>query len=315
MDITKKIYVAGHSGLVGSSFCRQLKAMGAKNIVTRSHAELDLCNQAATETFFQQEKPDYVIMAAAKVGGIAANYTYPADFARENLQIQTNIIHSAYTSGCKKLLFLGSSCIYPKFCPQPMKEEHLLTGLLEPTNEGYAAAKISGVLLCKAYRQQYGFDAIAVMPGNLYGPGDSFHAEDSHVLAAFIRRLHEAKLADLKEVTIWGTGTSLREFVYVDDAVDAALFLMFNYSGEKHVNIGTGFELSMLDLAKAIAEVVGFKGTIVTDTSKPDGTPRKLLDSSVLFDMGWKPKVSFEDGLRTTYQWYIEQRAAGTLRQ
>lgn len=315
LDLSKKIYVAGHRGLVGSAFCKKLEAMGAANIVTRTHKELDLCSQEATESFFQRERPDYVIMAAAKVGGIVANDTYSADFTRENLQIQTNTIASAYRAGCKKLLFLGSSCIYPKLCPQPIKEEYLLTGPLEPTNDGYAIAKISGLMLCKTYRKQYGFNAISVMPGNLYGPGDNFHSEDSHVLPALMRRFHEAKRDGASEVTIWGTGTPLREFVYVDDMVDGTLFLLQNYSGEKHVNIGSGVEMTMMELAKRVAEVVGFSGNILTDPTKPDGTPRKLMDSSFLFSMGWKPSVIFEDGLRGTYQWFLEQEARGMVRK
>lgn len=314
-DPTKKIYVAGHRGLVGSAFCRKLTALGAKNIITRTHSELDLCNQAATEAFFREERPDYVIMAAAKVGGIVANDTYSADFTRENLQIQTNTIDSAYRNDCKKLLFLGSSCIYPKLCPQPIKEEYLLTGPLEPTNDGYAIAKISGLMLCRTYRKQYGFNAISVMPGNLYGPGDNFHPENSHVLPALMRRFHEAKQAGLSEVTIWGTGKPLREFVHVDDMVDGALFLMRGYSGEKHVNIGSGVEMTMMELAERIARVVGFSGKILTDPARPDGTPRKFMDSSFLFGMGWKPSIAFEDGLRGTYQWYLEQEACGTVRK
>lgn len=315
LDLDKKIYVAGHRGLVGSAFCRKLGALGAGNIVTRTHAELNLCDQAATETFFREERPDYVIMAAAKVGGIVANDTYSADFTRGNLQIQTNTIDSAYRNGCKKLLFLGSSCLYPKLCPQPIKEEYLLTGPLEPTNDGYAIAKIAGLMLCKTYRKQYGFNAISVMPGNLYGPGDNFHPKDSHVLPALMRRFHEAKRDGLSEVAIWGTGKPLREFMYVDDMVDAALFLLRNYSGEKHVNIGSGVEMTMMELAERIAEVVGFSGKILTDPTKPDGTPRKFMDSSFLFGMGWKPSIAFDDGLRGTYQWYLEQEARGKVRK
>jgi GDP-L-fucose synthase len=309
VNLQDKIYVAGHRGLVGAAFCRKLKALGAERIITRTHAELDLCNQAATEDFFRRERPDYVILAAAKVGGIIANDRYSADFARENLQIQTNVMDSAYRNGCKKLLFLGSSCIYPKFCPQPMREEHLLTGPLEPTNDAYAVAKIAGLILCKSYRKQYGFDAISVMPGNLYGPGDNFHPENSHVLPALLRRFHEARLSGAGEVVIWGTGKALREFIHVDDMVDASLFLLRNYSGEGHVNIGSGFEISIADLARAIAKTVGFAGDIRTDPSKPDGTPRKLLDASLLFSLGWRPAVDFYEGLRTTYAWYLEQTA------
>lgn len=315
MDLNKKIYVAGHRGLVGSAFCRKLQNMGAAHIITRTHAELDLTRQADTEAFFRSERPDYVILAAAKVGGILANDVYSADFTRENLQIQTNVIDAAHRNGCQKLMFLGSACIYPKLAPQPMREDALLTGPLEPTNEGYAIAKIAGLTLCRTYKKQYGFDAISVMPGNLYGPGDNFHPEESHVLPAMLRRFHEAKLSGVESVTIWGTGTPLREFVHVDDAVDGALFLMRSYSGEQHVNIGSGFEISMYELAKAVATVVGYTGVITTDPSKPDGTPRRLMDCSFLFSMGWKPSVNFMDGLRDTYQWYLEQEAAGAVRK
>jgi GDP-L-fucose synthase len=315
MDLQRKIYVAGHCGMVGSAVCRKLRSLGAVNLVMRTHAALDLCRQADTEAFFREEKPDYVILAAAKVGGIVANDVYSADYTRENLQIQTNVIDAAYRHGCKKLLFLGSSCIYPKLCPQPMKEEYLLSGPLEPTNEGYAVAKISGLMLCRTYRKQYGFDAISVMPGNLYGPGDNFHPENSHVVPALLRRFHEAKISGAKEVVIWGTGTPKREFLHVDDAVDAAVFLMQKYSGAQHVNIGSGFELSMYDLAKAVAEVTGFGGAIRTDPLKPDGTPRKLMDSSFLRGLGWLPSIDFSDGLRATYQWYLEQESSGDIRK
>lgn len=308
MDLNKKIFVAGHRGLVGSAFCRTLKSQGAKNIITRTHSQLDLSNQAAVNNFFMEERPEYVILAAAKVGGIIANVTYPAEFMYQNLLIQTNVIDAAYRNDCKKLLFLGSSCIYPKLCPQPIKEEYLLTGSLEETNEPFAVAKISGIMLCKSYRKQYGFDAIAAMPGNLYGPEDNFHPENSHVLPAMIRRFHEAKRDNLKEVTIWGTGTALREFVHVDDIVGGALFLMQNYSGEQHVNIGSNIEMSMMELAERVAEVVGFTGKIFTDPTKPDGTPRKLMDSSFIQNLGWKASVDFTEGLRDTYKWYIEQQ-------
>ena len=314
-DPAGKIYVAGHRGLVGSAFCRKLKALGASTVVTRSHAELNLCDQAATEAFFKKERPEYVIMAAAKVGGIVANDTYSADFTRENLQIQTNIIDSAYRNGCKKLLFLGSSCIYPKLCPQPIKDEYLLTGLLEPTNDGYAIAKIAGLMLCKAYRKQYGFNAISVMPGNLYGPGDNFHPADSHVLPALMRRFHEAKRDGFSELAIWGSGTPMREFVHVDDMVDGALFLMREYSDAGHVNIGSGVEMTMMELAERIAAVVGFNGTILTDPTKPDGAPRKLMDSSFLFSMGWRPSIAFEEGLRGVYEWYVAQERMGGIRK
>ncbi|MDR3176211.1 MAG: GDP-L-fucose synthase [Desulfovibrio sp.] len=313
--LRRRIYVAGHRGMVGSAICRKLRALGASGIITRTHAELDLCSQADTEAFFREQRPDYVILAAARVGGIVANDSYSADFTRENLQIQTNVIDSAYRNGCLKLLFLGSSCIYPKFCPQPMKEEYLLSGPLEPTNDGYAVAKIAGLMLCKAYRKQYGFDAISVMPGNLYGSGDNFHPENSHVVPALLRRFHEAKCSGAGEVTIWGTGKPMREFLHVDDAADAALFLLRNYSGAGHVNVGSGFEMSTLELAKTIAEVVGFSGAIRTDPSKPDGTPRKLMDSSFLYGMGWRPAIDFCDGLRATYRWYLEHEKTGGVRK
>lgn len=308
MDLNKKIFVAGHRGLVGSAFCRTLQSQGAKDILTRTHAELDLTDQSAVNSFFAKERPDYVILAAAKVGGIIANEKYPAEFALQNMQIQTNVIDAAYRNACSKLLFLGSCCIYPKFSSQPMKEDALLTGLLEPTNEPYAVAKIAGIILCQAYKKQYGFDAISAMPANLYGPGDNFHPENSHVLPAMIRRFHEAKRGNLKEVTIWGTGTALREFVHVDDIVDGALFLMQNYSGSQHVNIGSNFEMSMMELAERVAEVVGFSGKILTDPTKPDGAPRRLIDSFIIHNMGWKPKIDFTEGLRDTYNWYLEQQ-------
>lgn len=307
MDLNKKIFVAGHKGLVGSAFCRKLQSQGAEHLLVRTHDELDLCNQAAVNNFFATEQPEYVILAAARVGGIIANKKYPAEFAHQNLLIQSNVIDAAYRHGCVKFLFLGSSCIYPRLCPQPIKEEYLLTGLLEPTNDAYAIAKIAGIMLCKAYRRQYNFDAIAAMPGNLYGPGDNFHPENSHVLPAMIRRFHEAKRDGLQEVTIWGTGKALREFVYVDDMIDGALFLLENYSGEQHVNIGSNVEMSMMELAECVAELVGFTGNILTDPTKPDGTPRKIMDSSFLCNMGWKPSIDFSEGLCRTYRWYLDQ--------
>ncbi len=312
MDLNKKIFVAGHRGLVGSAFLRKLKSMGATNLIVKTHAELDLANQEMTNNFFEKEKPDYVILAAAKVGGIIANSTYPADFIYLNMMIEANVIHAAYKNNCTKLLFLGSSCIYPKLCPQPIKEEYLLTGPLEETNEPFAVAKIAGIMLCKAYRRQYDFDAIAAMPGNLYGPEDNFHPENSHVLPAMMRRFHEAKLNNLPEVAIWGTGTALREFVHVDDIVGGALFLMDNYSGEDHVNIGSNDELNMMELALAVAKVVGYEGKITTDPSRPDGTPRKLMDSSFIQSMGWKPSTPFEQGLRETYAWFVQQESVRT---
>lgn len=299
-----KFFVAGHRGLVGSALCRALQRSGYTNICTRSHAELDLLEQQAVRDFFAEEKPDYVILAAAKVGGIHANSTYPAQFIYENLQIQNNVIHCAWEHGVKKLLFLGSSCIYPKHCPQPIKEEYLLTGPLEPTNDAYALAKIAGIKMCQAYRKQYGFDAISAMPTNLYGPGDNYHPENSHVIPALIRRFHEAKLAGLADVKIWGTGTPLREFLHADDMADACVFLLENYSDFKHVNVGSGQEVSIWELARIIADVVGYSGKITNDTSKPDGTPRKLLDCTKLFDMGWKLKISLYEGLGDMYKFF-----------
>lgn len=307
LDLTQKIYIAGASGLVGSAFCRTLHSLGATNLLTPSRAELDLCDQAAVNTFFRAQHPAYVIIAAAKVGGIGANSAYPAEFALQNMLIQTNIIDAAYRNGCRKLLFLGSSCIYPKLCPQPIKEDYLLTGPLEPSNDAYAIAKIAGLMLCRAYRRQYGFNAISVMPTNLYGPGDNFHPQNSHVLPALLRRFHEAKLAGDSTVTIWGTGLALREFLHVDDMVDATLFLMRHYSGEQHVNIGSNVELSTRELAQIIAHTVGYTGTLLTDPTKPDGTPRKLMDSSFLAGLGWKPSIKLEQGIYSTYQWFLQQ--------
>lgn len=302
MDKNALIYVAGHRGLVGGGICRALRRAGYENLLIRTHAELDLCDQTAVRAFFAEYRPDYVILAAAKVGGIYANATYPAEFIYQNLQIQNNVIDSAYRNGAKKLLFLGSSCIYPKLCPQPIKEEYLLTGPLESTNDAYALAKIAGIKMCQAYRKQYGFDAISAMPTNLYGPGDNYHPENSHVIPALIRRFHEAKLAGAERVTIWGTGTALREFLHVDDMAEACVFLLENYSDFGHVNVGCQKECTIMDVARLIAGIVGFEGAIDTDPSKPDGTPRKLMDSSKLFTMGWRPKFSLEDGLRDAYK-------------
>ena len=304
MDKNALIYVAGHRGLVGGGICRALRRAGYENLLIRTHAELDLCDQTAVRAFFAEYRPDYVILAAAKVGGIYANATYPAEFIYQNLQIQNNVIDSAYRNGAKKLLFLGSSCIYPKLCPQPIKEEYLLTGPLESTNDAYALAKIAGIKMCQAYRKQYGFDAISAMPTNLYGPGDNYHPENSHVIPAMIRRFHEAKLVGAERVTIWGTGTALREFLHVDDMAEACVFLLENYSDYEHVNVGCQKECTIMDVARLIAKVVGFEGAIDTDSSKPDGTPRKLMDSSKLFTMGWKPRVEFERGLRDLYMGY-----------
>lgn len=300
-----RIYVAGHRGLVGSAIVRMLQVQGVTNIIARTHAELDLCNQQAVSAFFAAEKPEYVFLAAAKVGGIHANDTYPAEFIRDNLLIQTNVIDAAYRNGCKKLLFLGSSCIYPKLCPQPIKEEYLLTGPLEPTNEWYAIAKIAGIKMCQAYRKQYGFDAISAMPTNLYGPGDNFHPENSHVLPALIRRFHEAKKNEAKSVTIWGTGTPRREFLYVDDLAEAAVFLMRNYSDTEHVNVGCGEDVTIMELAELVAQAVGYTGQIQTAPNKPDGTPQKLLDVSPLAKLGWKASVSLTKGLAETYAWFL----------
>lgn len=302
MDKNALIYVAGHRGLVGGGICRALRRAGYENLLIRTHAELDLCDQTAVRAFFAEYRPDYVILAAAKVGGIYANATYPAEFIYQNLQIQNNVIDSAYRNGVKKLLFLGSSCIYPKLCPQPIKEEYLLTGPLEPTNDAYALAKISGIKMCQAYRKQYGFDAISAMPTNLYGPGDNYHPENSHVIPALIRRFHEAKLAGAEKVIIWGSGMALREFLHVDDMAEACVFLLEKYSDFEHVNVGCQKECTIMDAARLIAKVVGFEGAIDTDPSKPDGTPRKLMDSGKLFTMGWRPKFSLEAGLRNAYE-------------
>lgn len=306
MDKHAKIYVAGHRGLVGSGIVRALEKQGFDNLLLRTHAELDLCDQKAVEDFFAKEKPDFVFLAAAKVGGILANDTMAAEFIHQNLLIQSHVIHSAWQNGVKKLLFLGSSCIYPKFAPQPMPESCLLTGELEPTNQWYAIAKIAGIKMCQAYRKQYGFDAISAMPTNLYGPGDNFHPEHSHVLPALIRRFHEAKKNKAPSVTIWGSGTPMREFLHVDDMAEACVFLMQKYSGEEHVNVGYGSDISILETAKAVAKVTGYEGEILTDPTKPDGTPRKLLDCSKLFALGWKARISFEEGLQTTYEWYCK---------
>lgn len=308
MHKDERIYVAGHRGLVGSALVRKLRAEGYSHLILKTRDELDLTDQRAVEEFFAKERPDYVFLAAAKVGGILANSTYPADFIRINLQIQTNVIDAAYRYGVKKLLFLGSSCIYPKYAPQPMKEEYLLTGPLEPTNEPYAIAKIAGIKMCQAYRRQYGFNAISLMPTNLYGPGDNFDPMTSHVIPALIRKFHEAKEKG-QPVTVWGTGTPRREFLHVDDLADAALFLMKVYEDEAIINVGTGEDISIKELAELIAEVVGFKGEILYDTSKPDGTPRKLLDVSRLFSMGWRPKISLREGIAATYQWFVTHRA------
>lgn len=304
MDFEDKIYVAGHNGLVGSAIVRNLLQNGYKNIIYKSSKELDLRNQSAVNLFFENEKPDYVFLAAAKVGGILANNSFPAEFIYDNLMIESNIINAAYLNNVKKLLFLGSSCIYPKKAQQPIREEYLLTGPLEPTNEAYALAKISGIALCKFYRRQYGCDFISAMPTNLYGINDNFDLNSSHVLPALIRKFHEAKMESKNEVVIWGTGAPLREFLFVDDLADALLVLMKKYSDEMHINVGTGEDISIADLAQTIKTVVGFNGNIVYDKSKPDGTPRKLLDVSRINALGWKHKTSLVDGIEKVYSWY-----------
>ena len=306
MNKDSKIYVAGHRGLVGSAIVRNLEERGYTNIIYRTHKELDLTRQVEVEKFFEEEKPEYVFLAAAKVGGIHANNTRPAEFIYDNLMIESNIIHSSYKYGVKKLLFLGSSCIYPKFATQPIKEEYLLTGELEPTNEAYAIAKITGIELCKFYRRQYGCDFISAMPTNLYGINDNFDLETSHVLPALIRKFHEAKINNQEEVVMWGTGKPLREFMYVDDLADALVHLMLNYSDEIHVNMGTGKDLSIGELAQIVKEVVGYEGKIVNDLTKPDGTPRKLLDVSRLEATGWKYKTELREGIEKVYKWYLE---------
>jgi GDP-L-fucose synthase len=307
MEKSSKIFVAGHRGMVGSAIIRKLVKEGFTNIVTRSSAEMDLRNQQVVADFFLKEKPEYVFLAAAKVGGILANNTYRAEFLYNNLMIESNIIHSAYLNGAKKLLFLGSSCIYPKLAPQPLKEEHLLTGLLESTNEPYAIAKIAGIKLCEAYRDQYGCNFISVMPANLYGQGDNYHLQNSHVLPALIRKFHEAKLSQAATVEIWGTGTPLREFMYVDDLADAILFLMKHYNEKLLINAGTGDEVTIKELALIIKDVVCFTGDIKFDTSKPDGTPRKLMDSSRLHAFGWKHQYSLKEGLKKAYSHFLEE--------
>lgn len=301
MDKHARIYVAGHRGLVGSAIVRRLAKEGRADLVTKSRSELDLCDRSAVDAFFAHAKPEYVFLAAAKVGGILANDSYPVDFLQSNLMIQGNVIDAAYKHGVKKLLFLGSSCIYPKHAPQPMPEDCLLSGALEPTNQWYAIAKIAGIKLCQAYRQQYGFDAISAMPTNLFGPGDNFDLDSSHVLPALIRKCHEAKVAADKHITLWGTGTPRREFLYVDDLADACVFLMQNYSNEQPINVGVGVDIPIRDLAMMIADVVGFNGDIVLDESKPDGTPRKLLDVSRIQAIGWSARTSLRAGIERTY--------------
>jgi GDP-L-fucose synthase len=305
MNKQARIFVAGHRGLVGSAIVRRLQAEGYSNLLLRAGSELDLRDQAAVEQFFAAQKPDLVFLAAARVGGIHANNSYPAEFIRDNLQIQTNVIDSAHRHGVSKLLFLGSSCIYPKHAPQPMPESCLLTGALEPTNEWYAIAKIAGLKMCQAYRRQYGFNAISVMPTNLYGPGDNFDLQKSHVLPALIRKFHEAKSRGDAEVVVWGTGTPRREFLHVDDLADACIHLMKHYESEDLLNIGWGEDVSIRELAGIIQEIVGFSGQLRFDTTKPDGTPRKLLDVSKLKAQAWTPRISLREGIASTYRWFI----------
>ncbi|HAQ02952.1 TPA: GDP-fucose synthetase [Candidatus Nomurabacteria bacterium] len=306
MNKNSKIYIAGHNGLVGSAIVRALKEAGYSNLLTKPRSDLDLTSYVEVEKFFTSEKPEYIFLAAAKVGGIFANDKYPADFIKDNILIQTNIIDNAYKSKAKKLLFLGSSCIYPKLALQPIREEYFMTGALEPTNEPYAIAKIAGIIMCQSYSKQYGMDAISVMPTNLYGENDNFDLESSHVLPAMIRKFDDAKKNNLKEVVLWGTGSPKREFLHVDDLASACVFLMNNYSSPKIINIGTGEDLSILELANIVKECVGYKGQIVWDSSKPDGTPRKLLDISKIKSLGWSPKIRLTDGIKRTYKWYKE---------
>lgn len=309
MEVNSTIYVAGHRGLVGSALVRRLQSQGYTNVIGKTHSELDLTSQAAVEAFFAQAKPDYVFLAAAKVGGIHANDTYPAEFAYSNMQIQNNIVHSAWKNGVRKLLFLGSSCIYPKYAPQPMPENCLLSGELEPTNKAYALAKIAGIVMCQSYNRQYGTNFISVMPTNLYGPGDNYHPENSHVLPALIRRIHEAKRAGAAQVTIWGTGNPRREFMYSDDVADACIYLMQNYNDSEIVNIGTGEEVTIRELAQTVKDAVGFTGTLRFDPTKPDGTPRKLLDCSKLHGLGWKHATTMDAGIRLAYDDFVKHHA------
>lgn len=309
MNKDDKIYIAGHRGMVGSAIVRKLESEGYTNLVLRTSKELDLRSQSATDDFFAAEKPAYVILAAAKVGGIVSNDTYRADFMYDNLMIQNNIIHASYVNKVKKLLFLGSSCIYPRLAPQPLKEEYLLTGLLEQTNEPYAIAKIAGIKMCEAYRDQYGCNYISVMPTNLYGPNDNYDLKNSHVLPALIRKIHEAKISNAPSVVIWGTGTPMREFLHADDLADACYYLIQNYDEPGFVNVGVGEDIAIKDLAALIKKIVGYEGNIDHDLSKPDGTPRKLMDVSKLTDLGWKAKTSLEDGIKRVYEDFVAGRA------
>jgi GDP-L-fucose synthase len=308
LDIShgSKIFVAGHTGLVGSSVVRALRKKGFNNLIVRRHGELDLTEQSAVRKFFDDERPEAVVMAAARVGGIYANNACPATFIRDNLLIQDNVIDSAYRSGVGKFVFLGSSCVYPKFAPQPIKEEYMLTGALEPTNEWYAIAKIAGLKMCQAYRREYGFKAISLMPTNLYGPGDNFDLQDSHVLPALIRRFHDAKVRHDASVVVWGTGTPRREFLHVDDLAEAVVFLLASYDDEKIVNVGWGQDVTIRELAEMVMSATGYGGRLVFDSSKPDGTPRKLLDVSRLTEIGWRPRISLKEGIESTYAWFQE---------
>lgn len=306
MDKNSKIYIAGHNGLVGSAIVRTLQKEGYNNLVLRTSKELNLADQKATRDFFEQEKPDYVFLAAAKVGGIQANNTQPAEFIYQNLAIETNIVNSAYLAGTKKLLFLGSSCIYPRDCPQPIKEEYFMTGPLEETNKAYAIAKIAGIIMCQSYNRQYGTKFVSVMPTNLYGPGDNFDLNSSHVLPALLRKFHEAKVNNDKEVVMWGTGKPLREFLHVDDLADACFFLMNNYDDGEIINIGTGKDLPIKELAEMIKKTVGFTGEIINDETKPDGTPKKQLDVTKLHGLGWQHKIELEEGIKSTYEWFLK---------
>ena len=306
MNLDAKIYVAGHRGMVGSAIVRELQRKGYNNLLLRTHAQLDLCNQSAVNNFFAQERPEYVFLAAAKVGGIVANQTAPADFMYQNMMLEMNVIHAAWQNGCRKLLFLGSSCIYPRLAPQPMREDCLLTSALEPTNEAYALAKISGLRYCQYLNRQYGTHYISVMPTNLYGPNDNYHPEHSHVLPALIRRFHEAKTSDAAEVVCWGDGTPLREFLYVDDLAELCLHLMNHYEGDETVNAGTGKEITIKELTQLVAETVGYTGRILWDTSRPNGTPRKLLDVSKAAQLGWTYRTELPDGLRMAYQDFLQ---------
>jgi GDP-L-fucose synthase len=309
IDHSSRIYIAGHRGLVGSAIWREFAAAGFKNLIGRTHAELELLDAVAVNKFYAETKPDCVIIAAAKVGGILANDSYPAQFIYENLQVQNALIHGAYLAGVKKLLFLGSSCIYPRLAPQPMNEDCLLTGPLEPTNQWYAIAKIAGIKMCQAYRRQYGCDFIVAMPTNMYGINDNFDLNNSHVLPALIRKFHEAKVANAPTVTCWGTGKVMREFLFSDDLARACRFLLENYSDEQMINIGYGSDVTIRELAETVQRVIGFKGQIVWDSSKPDGTPRKLMDSGRLMKLGWKPQVNLEEGIRRTYEFFLKQGA------